>query len=656
MTQVIAGGLEFLRHGKHCRVGQLRQVFGKMEIHSDDGNFDVISQDTFRREIVDGDIELVARGPAGIAVAVSNNWMQREGPLAKEERCRRAQIISHVDDELKRGIHLNAVVRNLSSFCAATNLGKPPCERTLRNWRNRAYGHQSILAPAWNRCGNRKQGPDEILLSCIAEVVETLIIKSSDRFSLSATWGIVEALYEKKWFEIKGDIPRPKHSIRKLKNFLRAMSWSEVIKLRLDGRTARAITRTAVFRNTADVMWEVVEMDATVLDVFVRDDEGSEIGRPVLYVAIDVATGYIVGLHLTIQKPSTLPFVECLRFMLFPKPSDFDSRYQIKNRIEVFGKPNLLRVDNGSEFIGIAATEFVNQLFADTARCQPYRPEQKPHVERFNGTLKSYILTLPGATTSSVTGSKRTIPKGEKLLTLEELRRKIYRFTYDSYSLKSNELRSKRSGKAVAPADIVRHMHANFTQPVPVGREEFDQSLCFKQGKRKLSFEGVSFDGWNYHSEELKAWFAQVGPGECDFFYSDLDVATIYIKPRTGELIAAFEKDWEGSTIDRATAKNIKAAIIADCKMLDRRTYQHKLAEFREIQKEPGGSRSRAKAARINDTLMAAVEQQKRSMPRPSPAPTKLLEHLRQVTLNDGQVTTYLPREGPRGRKMGEKK
>lgn len=650
MTQTVKAGVEFLRGGKQCYIAQLRQAHGKMEIHSDDGDIAILSPDAFRREVVDGDIQMLVPDGDGVLHPVSSNWMEREGTRAQDERNRRSLILTYVDGELKRGTHLNRIVHDIKTYCHEKRLGDPPCERTLRNWRRLAKGHQSMLSPAWNRCGNHFQGPDEILLACIKEVVDTAII-GSDRFTLSATWRIVEALFDEQWRKKMGDCPLPRHSIRKLRKFLRAMPWKETMKLRLDGRTARALTRSAVYRNTAEVIWEVVEMDATVVDILIRDEDGNEIGRPVLYVAIDVATGYIVGLYLTIQKPSTLPFVECLRFMYFPKPDGFDAQYGIQNRIEVFGKPVLLRVDNGSEFIGMTATELVHQLYGDTARCQPYKPEEKPHVERFNGTLRTYILTLPGATTSSITGEKRVPPKSEKLLTLEQLKGKIYRFVYDRYALQVNELRSIRSGKAVAPADIVRHMKATFTEPVPVSREEFERSLCFKRDSRPLGHDGISFDGWKYHSDDLKALYAKFGAASYEFLYSDLDATTIHVKPPGGgELIAAFEKDLDGNSVDRATAKTIKAQIRTESKELNRRTFAHKLAEFRELQKSTKSSRSRAKTARINDVLDAAEEHQRRTMPLKSPEPEVPDSHGRRTDSSDSNSIS------PTGRKMGEKR
>ena len=649
MVQMVKAGLQICRRGKLSYVGRLRLMHEKVEIHSDDGDLVVLTVEAFRRELVDGDIQILVPNGHGELKPVSQGWREDEGDVARRERNKRVQILNYVNDACKHGALLKDTLPQLAGFCSEQRLGAAPSERTLRNWRVLARGHESMLSPAWNQCGNRYQGPDEILLGVIQEVFD-VAIAGNDLFSMSRAWHLVEARFDQEWKTQRGDSPQPRHSIKKLKNFMRAMPWDNLLKIRMDGRTVRAMTRTAVHSHSVGIFWECVEMDATVLDILVCDDDGNEIGRPILYVAIDVATGYVVGLHLTIQKPSTLPFVECLRYMYFPKPDGFDAKYGIENRLEVFGKPVVLRVDNGSEFIGKAATELVRQLYGDTARCQPYKPEEKPHVERFNGTLKAYVLTLSGATISSVTGKQRPRKSGEKLFTIDELRGKIYRFIYDSYSLRVNELRSIKAGKAMAPLDIWRQMSETFTQPVPVGRDEFERSLCFTRQTRALGHDGISFDGWTYHSDELARMYMQLGPGKYEFLSSELDAVTIQVRtPNSDVLIAAYEKSLDGS-IDRVTAREVRKNLLADAKQLNRRTFGHALVEFQALKKQVNSSRGRAKQARVNDIIHTASEHTKRTMRPEKPVST-------QTTLMSvGDSAVSLTNSIPRGRKMGERR
>ena len=641
----LKAGLPICRRGKNSYVGQLRLQHQKVEIHSDNGDMVVLSTEQFRRECAEGDIRPLVPAGDGSLRPLSTNWRENESDRARHERQRREKILRYVDNLRADGLLLKDAISKVADHCRAGGLGLPPCERTLRDWRRLAKGHASELSPAWSRCGNRYQGPDEILLGVMNEVTDVAIL-GNDRFTLTAAWGLVEARFAEEGRKSKGDLPLPRHSSKKLQNFLESMPWSELTKLRMDGRTARAMTRTAIRTHETGIFWECIECDAAVLNIFVRNEEGDEIGRPVLYVAIDTATGYPVGLELTIQKASALPLLGCLRFMYFPKPSGFDERYGIKRRIEVFGKPVTLRVDNGSEFIGKLATAVVLYMYGDSARCRPMTPQEKPFVERFNGILKTYILTLPGTTTSSVNGEQRPPKPGEKLLTLEELRAKIYQFAYDSYAFKVNDFRSKKYRKAVAPYDLWREMEATFTQPVPVSREEFERSLAYKRESRCLAHDGIHFDGWNYHSDELAALYLQHGQGMYEFTYTDLDAQTIYVVPPSGgELVPAFEKVLEGSIIDRGTANTIKKHIQEQKRILNMRTFEHTLAEFNAIKAKSTSSRSRSKQARVDDMLKKASEHARKSMPkRDTPSSISIQSSGTQAEPSQG---------APRGRKKG---
>lgn len=645
MEMMLKAGLQICRRGKNAYVGQTRLQHQKVEIHSDDGDMVILSIEEFRRECAEGDIRLLVPAGDGSLRPLSTNWRETESDRARHERQRREKILRYVDNLCAEGFLIKEAIPKLSDHCRAEGLGLPPCERTLRDWRRLAKGHESMLSPAWSRSGNRYQGPDEILLDVMNEVTDVAIL-SNDRFTLTAAWEFVKARFAEEWRKSKGGLPLPRHSKKKLRNFVKYLPWADQLKLRMDGRTARAMTRTAIRTHETGIFWECVEMDAAVLNIFVRNEEGEEIGRPVLYVAIDTATGYPIGLELTIQKASALPFLDCLRFMYFPKPSGFDQRYGIKRRIEVFGKPVRLRVDNGSEFIGKLATAVVIYMYGDSARCRPMTPQEKPFVERFNGILKNYILTLPGTTTSSVNGEQRPPKPGEKLLTLEELRAKIYQFAYDRYALMVNDLRSKKYRKAVAPYDLWKEMEATFTQPVPVSRDEFERSLAYRRESRRLGHDGIHFDGWNYHSDELATLYLQHGQGMYEFTYTDLDAQTIYVVPPSGgELVPAFEKVLEGSIIDRGTANAIKKQIEEQKRILDMRTFEHTLAEFNAIKAKSTSSRSRSKQARVDDMLKKASEHARMTMPkRDAPLSASIQSSGTQAEPTQG---------APRGRKKG---
>jgi hypothetical protein len=618
MTASIHAGLMFERCAKVWTVTGIRTSFRKVIAEAADGDVAHIDIDEFMRESAEGTILRVVRDRSGTARPIAHDWKQRERTSARDERLRREAILAVVQAATKAGKTLTQAEEDIAELCKKMNW-KQRGGRTLRSWRKQARADESRLSPSWDRCGNHRQGPDELLLQAMEGVFKATLAVN-DRFTTAAAWKLVVPKYHD-LCEKHGQAPR-RHGIQKLKQYLLKMPWSDLMLAQLDGRTARNLTRTTSALNTADLFWDVVEMDATHLPIILRDESRERIGCPILYLAVDVATGYPVGLHLTILKPSVAPFVECLRFMYFPKPEGFDKKYGIRHRIEVFGKPVVLKVDNGSEFIGEAATAVVHELHGDSARCTPMTPQEKPHVERLNGTIKQFIRTLPGSTKSATLDEPRIVPAGEELLTLEELEGRIFREIYDGYVFRTNVLRSWKNRKAVGPYDIWMDMSKSHFPPFPVSRREFELSMYFKRERRVLNHDGIAFDGLTYHSAELGALYARTGSGMLDIRYAEGDAEIILVLPPDGgEAVTAYGKELQGIRVDRATAKLIRGELTAAGRPLDRRGFQQTLAELEAHEKTSAKTlRGKNKKARVEKMMNDARDAIRPTMPTPAQA------------------------------------
>jgi hypothetical protein len=609
-------GHRFAWRAKSWHITGLRLQHEKLEIAADDGDIDIISIDQFREELADGLLRRIVANRSGQDVVVDPAWVKDERETARLERQMREAILERETHEIQMGKTLKVARTAIEQLCKERGW-EVPCERTLRNWRRDARGGTSMLSPQWFRCGNRQQGPDALLLESMEEVAAEALLRD-DRFTLEGAWDIVEALYAKKCEgdEHRPPQPRGRYSIRQFKVFLRRVDWIEQMGSRLDPRTRRALTRVAVRPHTAELLWELVEMDASWLDIQVRNEDGAKIGRPILYAAVDVATGYPVGLVLTIQKPSVMPFVDCLRFMYFPKP-DLDKKHGIKHRIELFAKPIKMNLDNGSEFVGHVATTVVRVLLGDSARCKPYSPQEKPHIERFFGIVRDFVRTQPGSILSAIAPDARNPPKSEKLLTLEELEGRLFRFIYDEYVFRMNELRSWKWGTALSPFDLVQEMKLSQMQPFPVSREEFEHAIHFKRETRVLQHDGIAFDGWTYHSEDLARFYHRHGHGSYEFSYSDVDAVTIYVHSADGtETAPAAAKQLCGLRVDRQTATALRKEMARAGELLNERTFAQRLARFEEIKADNRSVRKTNQAERIADRLEQARNRTLPTMPK----------------------------------------
>ena len=65
---------------------------------------------------------------------------------------------------------------------------------------------------------------------------------------------------------------------------------------------------------------------------------------------------------------------------------------RVMELIELYGKPQALRLDNGSEFTSIAFTEWCQEQGIELRFIQPGKPDQNAFIERFNKTYRDEVL------------------------------------------------------------------------------------------------------------------------------------------------------------------------------------------------------------------------------------------------------------------------
>lgn len=165
----------------------------------------------------------------------------------------------------------------------------------------------------------------------------------------------------------------------------------------------------------------VVQMDHTPVDILIVNKERLSLGRALyLTVAIDVFSRAIVGFHLSLQAPSSLSVALCLNMMAQPKTNWLRHR-KLDLNWSMWGKPDLLHVDNGSDFRsnGLSLGCYENGIILE------HRPVKHPStggiVERLIGTLMTEVHQYPGTTYSNVGAKGKTDPEKRACLTMEEV-------------------------------------------------------------------------------------------------------------------------------------------------------------------------------------------------------------------------------------------
>lgn len=202
---------------------------------------------------------------------------------------------------------------------------------------------------------------------------------------------------------------------------IQQLSRKEIITKRRGIDDARKYQPVIGSFPTPDHPLAILQIDHTPVDIMIVDAVYRKpIGRPYLTVAIDVYSRCITGFCLTLEPPSAVSVALCLTHSIFDKEGWLSDR-DIDTSWPIWGKPNLLYVDNAKEF----HSEALQRGCDAHGITIDYRPIGQPHydgiVERVIGTLMQLIHQLPGTTFSNIS-ERGSYPSEQKaILTMSEL-------------------------------------------------------------------------------------------------------------------------------------------------------------------------------------------------------------------------------------------
>ncbi|MBW7968145.1 DDE-type integrase/transposase/recombinase [Bradyrhizobium sp. BR 10289] len=135
--------------------------------------------------------------------------------------------------------------------------------------------------------------------------------------------------------------------------------------------------------NPASRLNEIWQIDASPADVMTTEGR-----RQAIYVCEDIYSRRLVALV------TSTPRAEAVGLL-------------IRKAILLWGVPERIKTDNGSDFIAHATRRLFAALGIDHETSAPFSPEQKGHVERAIGTLQRDLMrTLPGFIGHSVADRK----------------------------------------------------------------------------------------------------------------------------------------------------------------------------------------------------------------------------------------------------------
>lgn len=258
---------------------------------------------------------------------------------------------------------------------------------------------------------------------------------------------------------------------------------------------------------------EIVEYDDTPLDIILVDANGRVRGRAYLTAGICLATGMIVGWHISKDRPSWSTVMQALRMTVLKKDladSGAESPYP------VFGVPEMVKVDNGAAYRSTSLVAAAGQLQFELRLVPVGKPNLTGKVERFfREVARDFLSVFPGRTFSNVQERLDYDSEGNARMTLQDAQRLFTRWVVDIYHNRPN---SRSFGKTP-----LQRWEALSGCGVRMPPEAADLTpLIGLVVNRTIQGDGITFMGLTYRDEALRAmrrsghmgkeWMVKVDP------------------------------------------------------------------------------------------------------------------------------------------------
>ncbi|WP_373545953.1 Mu transposase C-terminal domain-containing protein [Chamaesiphon sp.] len=240
---------------------------------------------------------------------------------------------------------------------------------------------------------------------------------------------------------------------------------------------------------------QVWQIDHTKADILLVDEDGVEIGRPILTTVIDCYSRCIVGYRLGFKAPSSLVVALALRHAMLPK--QYAPEYQLRCSWITRGSPRYIYTDGGKDFNFLVYVG--DQLGFEAKRRE--QPSQGGIVERPFRTVSELLSEAPAYTGPNVQKRPKDIAKVVKM-TLRDLDMVLVGYLVDNYNQKPDP-RTRANPFAPEQSRMKRWEAGLQTPPAVIKPRELD--ICLMQTNERVVYDGgyIKFENLLYKGEYL---------------------------------------------------------------------------------------------------------------------------------------------------------
>ncbi|MEE1673714.1 transposase [Agarivorans aestuarii] len=257
------------------------------------------------------------------------------------------------------------------------------------------------------------------------------------------------------------------------------------------------------------------EIDSTVLDIYVRYEFSNEllsIGRPILYLVVDVVTGMIVGMHVAFHGPDWTGAGQAL-LNAFSDKVEFCKKFGLQIEEEDWPCHHVCReltADRGTENTDANMEALLKgKIGIEIVNLNPYyQGSAKGTVEKKFNTVQEKTLSFKAGKVEKVRRHEDKHASRRALFTYEELVKALIKTILhannDVSRVNARTFEMERDGVAYTPRAMWNYsLKRSVISPAEVSKERLMFALL-PEGKASVQGRGVFYNGLFYNSKEYE--------------------------------------------------------------------------------------------------------------------------------------------------------
>ncbi len=457
-----------------------------------------------------------------------DSLLPKERSIAQQRFSMIASAVAVVDDENKR----NEMIRHSSKMFGV-------CKTTIRNYLCTYLVSQDISSLVCRKKKEKELTKDQRNMRWALN--KSFYTQHKNSLSTAYTMMLKE-----KYCNAEGELTEDYPTFNQFRYFYRKTRKLENFYIKRDGikdyqRNNRPLVGNGV-QEFAPCIGTAM-LDSTICDIYLVDDAGRLIGRPVLVAACDANTSMCLGYSLLLEGGTYS--LQNLMLNILEDKVTLCERMGIsitKEQWDVNQLPSVLITDGGSEYKGQQFSQ-IAELGVTLVNLPPYRPDLKGSVEKFFDLVQSsYKEVLKGKGVIMPDYQERGAHDYRKdaVLTLSEFERIIVRciIYYNSERvIKNFPYTSKMLEAGVKPyANEIWNFKKNDEADnlISVTHKELILTLLPRTTAKFTRF-GLKVNGLKYYADGYTDEF--LSGGEVTVSYNPDNCGKVWLKEENGTFV-----------------------------------------------------------------------------------------------------------------------